>query len=65
MIGGFEWLVFISIAVLIIIIIFIIVYLLKRAQVAYPLPPCPNCNRVMQFVPQYQKWYCGGCNRYL
>jgi len=29
-----------------------------------PPPPCPKCNSGMQYVQQYQKWYCSKCNSY-
>jgi len=28
-------------------------------------PPCPNCRHALQFVPQYQRWFCAACNRYV
>ncbi|UCE35948.1 MAG: hypothetical protein JSW00_10300 [Thermoplasmata archaeon] len=26
---------------------------------------CPTCNRPLSFVAQYNRWFCGNCNRYL
>jgi len=28
-------------------------------------PPCPTCRNALQFVPQYTRWFCAACNRYV
>lgn len=28
-------------------------------------PMCPTCGRPIQFIPQYNRWYCPAENRYL
>ncbi|NVM54521.1 MAG: TFIIB-type zinc finger domain-containing protein [Candidatus Helarchaeota archaeon] len=30
-----------------------------------PNPPCPNCNRATRFIPQYSRYYCDHCQKYL
>ena len=32
---------------------------------AMPVPPCATCRNPLQFVPQYQRWFCAVCNRYM
>ena len=32
---------------------------------APPSTPCPTCRNPLQFVAQYQRWFCVTCNRYL
>ncbi len=27
--------------------------------------PCPSCNRTLTWVPEYQRWYCQNCKRYV
>jgi hypothetical protein len=25
---------------------------------------CPRCGKPLEFVAQYQRWFCRGCNQY-
>jgi len=27
--------------------------------------PCPSCNQTLTWVPEYQRWYCQNCKRYV
>jgi hypothetical protein len=31
----------------------------------YQQGPCPTCGQSMSFIPQYNKWYCYNCEKYL
>jgi hypothetical protein len=35
------------------------------APVGVSVPPCATCRNPLQFVPQYQRWFCAVCNRYM
>lgn len=27
--------------------------------------PCPNCGQILEFIDEYNKWYCYTCNQYM
>jgi hypothetical protein len=30
-----------------------------------PGPPCPNCDRATRFIPEYNRYYCDSCQKYV
>jgi len=37
---------------------------LDRSVSAPPPPPCATCGAPLQFVHEYQRWYCHRCQQY-
>lgn len=27
--------------------------------------PCPSCNQTLEWIPEYRRWYCQNCKRYV
>ena len=35
------------------------------AAQAVPSPPCATCHRATRWIPEYERWYCDACQRYV
>jgi len=50
------------------VLIVVVAFLALRRRSKYPPPPpgnpCPNCNKPMTFVKEYDRWYCYNCKEY-
>jgi uncharacterized membrane protein len=50
------------------VLIVVAAFLALRRRPKYPPPPpgnpCPNCNKPMTFVKEYDRWYCYNCKEY-
>jgi hypothetical protein len=62
---------FSTIAVVMTILIFLQIRSPEKevTQIQYYPPPqiysCPICQSPLQYRPEYSRWYCNGCNRYI
>jgi hypothetical protein len=36
-----------------------------QPQATTPQYPCPSCNQTLTWVPEYQRWYCRNCKKYV
>jgi len=38
----------------------------KKYRFQHPAPgkPCPDCDREMRWIEEYDRWYCGRCKEY-
>lgn len=36
-----------------------------KSQMQLPSPPCPSCGKELTYIPEYQRWYCYQCKRYV